>query len=165
MCSIAQSFDAGQKTISLNQTSCPALSLIETLNAAEGDSSESAAAKREETWKQVQAERRKSFASKDHLTNAFRQCGKVHSHSGQLNSSHRLLTASADLLSEHKDEPWLTQACPDKTAWKAIVEFCGSCTGSSDFALVFDGRMREVRRTHASRLGRPKTAVPQRLGS
>ena len=155
LCTVVQAFDTSNKSISATiSSSCPAPSLISTLNAAEKEES---AAKREHVWKLVQAERRKwvtfsvpkSFTSKEHLLAAFRASGKVFGHSGQLNVNHRLLVASADLLTEAASEPWTQLPSPDKTAWKAICDFSSSSSGSTDFTLLFDGRIRDMRKVLA----------------
>ena len=152
LCTVVQGFDVNHsKSISL-ASACPAPSLISTMNDGEGG--EALKAKREEIWKQVQSQRRqfvtfsvpKSFSTKDHLSAAFRASGKVHSHSGQLNHSHRLIVASADLITEADTDPWLHTTMPDKSTWKTMAEFCSGTLGPTDFALIFDGRMREARR-------------------
>ena len=158
LCTVVQSFESSHKSIvSGTSSSCPAPSLLSTLNAA--GENEDTAAKREHVWKQVQAERRKwvtfsipkSYTSKDHLSSSFRSCGKVFGHTGQLNANHRLIVASADLLSESATEPWIQQSQPDKTAWKAISDFSSSSSGATDFCILFDGRMKEVRKMNDSR--------------
>ena len=147
---VVQAFDTGSKSVSLAST-LPSQSLIQTLNPT--TSSEQDAAVREMTWKQVQAERRKfvTFSvvpkyTKDSLNAAFRNSGKVWAHKGSLNASHRLIIGSADMMTEESDQPWLSQSPPAHEAWKAVAEFCVALTGSTDFTLLFDGRMREIRR-------------------
>lgn len=115
---------------------------------------------RERAWKLVQSERRKlaTFSapktwSKDSLLTSFRACGKVFGHNGVLNSSHRLFVASADLIIEQGDEPWLTSSMPPAGLWKEVLGFAAaSATGASDFVIAFDGRMREIRRINDARL-------------
>ena len=68
------------------------------------------------------------------------------SHKGSLNTAHRLISAAADLVKEDTSEPWSTQCAPTKTMWEEISNFCGGVGGSEDFIMIFDGRMREVRR-------------------
>ena len=154
LCLLVQSFDTSGKSISMN-TAVPAVSLLSSLTSAGGEADDAAAAERARVWKLVQAERRKyvTFSvpkgySKDNLMAAFRSCGKVFQFSGQLNSAHRLFTASADLLVESTTEPWFQAGIPEESAWKAIVEFCSGTTGSTDFTALFDGRMRTCRRIH-----------------
>lgn len=110
-------------------------------------------AEREAAWKKVQAERRKfvTFSyprtwAKDQIINAFRSSGKVFSYTGELNSAHRLFVASADLLHEEGDEPWNAPCPPAASMWKEITSFITSTSGPADFAMLFDGRMREIRR-------------------
>lgn len=150
LCLVVQSFDANAKSVAIS-TAAPAPSLISTLNS-NGDGGEDAA-ERERVWKLVQGERRKyitfsvvSKYSKDALNHAFRQCGKVWSFTGQLNSSHRLIIASADLIEENQAEPWLNLSPRKADVWKSVAEFCLGVTGSTDFSLMCDGRMREARR-------------------
>jgi hypothetical protein len=150
LCEVIKAFDTNTKSVSVTSTA-PAPSLISTLNQSQ--SVEELTAERERVWRLVQNERRKyaTFSvpktlKPESLLSSFRSCGKVYGHSGTLNSSHRLICGSADLLSEASAEPWLTQSKPDAPVWKGIAEFCVSTTGPTDFATVFDGRMREVRR-------------------
>ena len=147
---VIKAFDTNTKSVSVT-AAAPAPSLISTLNQTQ--SVEELTAERERVWKLVQNERRKytTFSvpkawKPDSLLSSFRSCGKVYGHSGNLNSSHRLICGSADLLCEAGAEPWLTLSKPDAPLWKGIAEFCVSTTGPTDFAMVFDGRMREVRR-------------------
>ena len=144
LCVVVHAFDTSTKSVSISATT-PAPSLIQ--------SSEEDSLARERIWKQIQGERRKyvtfsvcAKVTKDALNQAFRACGKVWGHSGQLNTSHRLLFASADLMVEDATEPWTAQAAPAADAWTAVSEFCSNTTGSTDFSLLCDGRMREVRR-------------------
>lgn len=153
VCLVVQSFDTNAKSVSIS-AAAPAPSLITTLNS-NADGGEDVA-DRERIWRLVQGERRKYITfsvvpkhSKEAMTNAFRQCGKVWSFSGQLNSSHRLITASADLMPETSAEPWLNFSPPATDVWKSVAEFCMGVTGSTDFSLMCDGRMREMRRIHA----------------
>lgn len=102
----------------------------------------------------MQAERRKFVSlgvpkswTKDGPLAAYRGSGKVFSHNGLLNSSHRLLTASADLISESGSEPWLSPTAPPTSLWKDILGFMSaSATGTADFVIAFDGRLIECRR-------------------
>lgn len=149
---VVQAFDTNTNSVSL-ATTLPSQSLIESLVPT--SSTEQDAALREMTWKQVQGERRKfvTFSvvpkyTKDALNAAFRNSGKVCAHKGALNTSHRLIVASADMVTEASDQPWLSLSPPSSETWKAVAEFGVSLTGSTDFTLLFDGRMREVRRIH-----------------
>lgn len=110
-------------------------------------------AERERLWKQVQAERRRfiSFSfprswKQDQILGAFRSSGKVFAHTGELNTSHRLFVAAADLLHEEGDEPWNSVGQPPVGMWKEIANFVGSVNGPSDFGMLFDGRVRDVRK-------------------
>lgn len=150
---VVQAFDANTKSVSL-VAALPSQSLIESFIPT--SSTEQDAAVREMTWKQVQAERRKfvTFSvvpkyTKESLNAAFRNSGKVWAHKGALNTSHRLVIGSADMVTEASDQPWLNFSPPSAEIWKAVAEFCVALTGSADFALLFDGRMREIRRIHA----------------
>jgi hypothetical protein len=150
LCEAVKAFDTNTKSVSVTATA-PAPSLISTLN--QGQSVEELTAERERVWKLVQNERRKyaTFSvpktwKPEGLLSSFRSCGKVFGHAGALNSSHRLICGSADLLCKSGAEPWLAQSKPEAALWKGIAEFCVSTTGQTDFAMVFDGRMREVRR-------------------
>lgn len=147
----------GQTSKSVSASSAvPAPSLLSQL-AATGEMNCEVDLDRERAWKSVQAERRKlaSFSipktwSKDALLASFRGCGKVFSHNGILNTSHRLFVASADLLVEHGDEPWANSSVPPAGLWKEIVTFLGAtASGPADFIMAFDGRMRDVRRWNA----------------
>eukprot|EP00435_Cladocopium_sp_Y103_P014364 s1151_g3.t1 len=147
LCLIVKSFDTNTKSVSI-ANSLPAQSLIQTLTPS--GSTEEDALGRERVWKQVQAERRKfvTFSvvpklTKESLQSALRASGKVWSHSGQLNSSHRLIFASADLATEDGAEPWLQPSPPQAAQWNAVAEFAVSLTGPTDFCLLCDGRMRE----------------------
>lgn len=147
---VVKAFDTNTKSVSVTATA-PAPSLISTLNQSQ--SVEELTAERERVWKLVQNERRKyvTFSAPkawkpESLLGSFRSCGKVYGHTGTLNSSHRLICGSADLLCETGAEPWLASSKPEAAVWKGIAEFCVSTTGPTDFAMVFDGRMREVRR-------------------
>jgi hypothetical protein len=154
LCEVVKAFDSSSKSVSVKSTA-PAPSLMSTLNQTQPV--EELTAERERVWKLVQGERRK-FATfsvpksfkQESLLGSFRACGKAYGHSGTLNSSHRLICASADLLCETGDEPWMAQSKPDAVMWKGIADFCASTTGPTDFAMVFDGRMREVRRLNAT---------------
>eukprot|EP00438_Fugacium_kawagutii_P000049 Skav202750 [mRNA] locus=scaffold3516:24380:31633:+ [translate_table: standard] len=122
ICLVVQGFDTNAKSVSIT-AAAPAPSLIATLNSNADGGDENA--DRERIWKLVQGERRKYITfsvvprySKDALNNVFRQCGKVWSFTGQLNSSHRLIIASADLLSETSSEPWLNYSSPAPEVWK-----------------------------------------------
>ena len=115
---------------------------------------------RERVWKLVQTERRKyvTFSyprtwAQDQILSAFRAAGKVFSESGQLNSEHRLFVASADLLHEEGDEPWNAPCPPATNTWNQICAFVKSATGPADFGMLFDGRMREIRRLNVSWIG------------
>ena len=154
LCLVVQSFDTSTKSVSIS-ASLPAQSLIQTLTPS--GSTEEEVVARERVWKQVQAERRKfitfsvvSKLAKDTLQAALRGSGKVWSHSGQLNSSHRLIFASADLATETGDEPWMQPSPPQAAQWNSVAEFAISLTGPTDFCLLCDGRMREVRRIHVA---------------
>ena len=151
---VVQAFDTAAKSVSI-AAPVPAPSLLRSL-----DGSDQAEEARAAAWKQVQQERKKFISlstmvkcSKDSLNTAFRQSGKVWSHGGTLNASHRLVIAAADLLSEAGNtEPWLSPSPPSKEMWTSICEFCASLTGPTDFALCLDGRMREAKRIMAFRL-------------
>ena len=150
---VVQAFDTSTKSVSL-AAPLPTPSLVQCLNPS--TSLEQDAADRERAWKQIQAERRKfvTFSvvpryAKDALNSAFRNSGKVWAHKGDLNTSHRLVIGSADLVAETSQEPWLTPSAPAAETWKAVAEFCIGLTGTTDFTLLFDGRMREIRRIHA----------------
>ena len=148
---VVQAFDTGAKSVPI-AASVPAPSLLRSL-----DGSDQAEEARGAAWKQVQQERKKFISlstmvkcSKDALNTAFRQSGKVWSHTGTLNASHRLVTAAADLLSEAgNQEPWLSPTSPPKDMWTSMCEFCAALTGPTDFALCLDGRMRESKRAMA----------------
>lgn len=156
---VTDMFDGQSKSISLSNAA-PAPSLLTQLTA-QGKLDHEADAERDRHWKTVQSERRKfvSFGvpktwSKDALLASFRACGKIFSHSGQLNSNHRLFCASADLLVEQGEEPWATPSVPPVQLWKEILAFMSSsATGPADFVMAFDGRMREMRRVTAAWLG------------
>ena len=150
---VVQAFDTNTKSVSL-AAPLPTPSLVQSLNPSV--SLEQDAADRERAWKQVQSERRKfvTFSvvqkySKESLNTAFRNSGKVWAHKGELNTAHRLVIGSADLVMETSQEPWLTPSAPGEDAWKAVAEFCMGLAGNTDFTLLFDGRMREIRRIHA----------------
>ena len=153
---IVEKFDNTNKSVGPS-SAAPAPSLLASL-ASVGDSpAAEEIAERERQWKVVQTERRKfvSFSvpravTKDALLGAFRSCGKVFSHKGSLNSSHRLVCASADLLTEDGTEPWSTPTKPLEDKWKEICNFTSCMSGTEDFIVVFDGRMREVRRMNDS---------------
>ena len=151
---VVRAFDNSAKNVSSKTTSAPAPSLIATL---QGQPMEDVQADQERVWRLVQAERRKFVTlgvvkayKNEAITASFRSSGKVYSHSGTLNSSHRLLCASADLMTENVPEPWLSASKPDTSSWKAICEFSASSNGATDFVVLFDGRMREIRRANAS---------------
>ena len=101
----------------------PAPPLIQTLGGDSSKDEEAEACNR--VWKQVQNERKKfvSFScpkgyGKDNLIAALKAGGKVYTFSGQLNSSHRLFCASADLLDEEGAEPLL---CQNQTAGREFA--------------------------------------------
>ena len=130
--------------------------LIQTLGADNLKDEEAEA--RNRVWKQVQNERKKyvTFScpkgyGKDNLIAALKASGKVYTFSGQLNSNHRLFCGSADLLQEGGDEPWMNSTEPKADSWKGICDFMGSLTGSTDFCILFDGRMRSIRRISVPR--------------
>ncbi|CAL1152351.1 unnamed protein product, partial [Cladocopium goreaui] len=131
-------------------TAAPTPSLLMQLTST-GQVNAEADAERERHWKIVQSERRKfvSFGlpkswTKESLLSSFRACGKVFSFAGQLNTSHRLLCASADLMTEQGDEPWVAPSVPPAPLWKEVLAFMtSSATGAADFVMAFDGRMRE----------------------
>ena len=149
-------FEGHSKSVAAS-SAAPVPSLLSQLTAG-GQVNTEADAERERIWKAVQAEGRKfvSFGapktwSKDGLLQAFRASGKVRGHSGPLNSSHRLISASADLVTEHGEEPWSTASVPPLPLWKEIIAFVNmSASGPADFLMAFDGRMREVRRVNAA---------------
>ena len=153
---VTEMFEGHSKSVAASSTA-PVPSLLSQLTSG-GQVDTEADADRERTWKAVQAERRKfvSFGvpktwSKDGLLQAFRASGKVHGHSGSLNSSHRLICASADLITEHGEEPWSNASVPPLPLWKEIIAFMNmSASGPADFLMAFDGRMREVRRVNAA---------------
>ena len=152
---ILTQFQGNAKSVAGVDGSLPAPCLLSTL-ASSSDQSEEDRARQ---WKHVQAERKKfvSFSvpsqwTKDGLLAAFRGTGKVFAHKGGLNSSHRLICASADLLKEEEADPWSQASKPDQTIWKEICSFCCSLSGMEDFVMLFDGRMREVRRLNVSYL-------------
>jgi len=152
---ITQQFDGNSKSVAVS-TSAPAPSLLNSLTS-HGTDVPDADGERERRWKTVQGERKRfvSFSvpktwTSDGLGGAFRSAGKVFNHSGTLNSSHRLIVASADLLHEEGDEPWLSLQSPASNLWKDIVTFCSSASGNTDFVMLFDGRMRQIRRTNES---------------
>ncbi|CAE7431728.1 Cdkl4 [Symbiodinium sp. CCMP2592] len=152
---IVDKFDNSTKSVGAT-SAAPAPSLLQSLaKASEADTPEECV-ERERQWKAVQTERRKfvSFSvpnkiSNDCLVNAFRGCGKVFTHKGTLNSSHRLIVASADLLSEAGTDPWL-KGTPPSEEWKEICAFAKDISGPEDFVVLFDGRMREIRRVSES---------------
>lgn len=143
-------FEGNSKSVALTG-SVPAPSLLSALNRTGTEDADDA--ERARQWKSVQAERKKfvSFSvpaawTKDAILAAFRGSGKVYSHKGSLNSAHRLICAAADLVNEDNAEPWSTACAPTKTMWEAVSGFCSGVSGSEDFIMIFDGRMREVRR-------------------
>lgn len=157
---VVQAYDTNTKSVSL-AAPLPTPSLIQSLNPS--ISSEQDAADRARAWKQVQSERRKfvTFSvvpkyTKEALNSAFRNSGKVWAHKGDLNTSHRLIVGSADLVTETSQEPWLTPSAPAADAWKALAGFCMGLAGNTDFTFLFDGRMREIRRIHAPCLDEKK---------
>ena len=150
---IVEQFEGNQKSVSLREIT-PQISLLKGMNSVANDPDQ--AAERDRQWKVVQGERRKyvSFSipkdwKPESLASAFRASGKVFAHTGVLNTSHRLICASADLFREEGATPWAVQSKPG-SEWSGIVDFVGSCTGGCDFVMLFDGRMREVRRLHES---------------
>ena len=152
---ITQQFDGNSKSVTVS-TSAPAPSLLNSLTS-HGTDVPDADGERERQWKTVQSERKRFVSlsvpktwTSDGLGGAFRCSGKVFNHSGTLNSSHRLIVASADLLHEEGDEPWLNLQSPASNLWKDIVTFCSSASGTTDFVMLFDGRMRQVRRANES---------------
>ena len=151
---VVQNFDTNVKSVS--GSSLPAPPLIQTLGADNLKDEEAEA--RNRVWKQVQSERKKyvTFSSpkgygKDNLIAALKASGKVYTFSGQLNSNHRLFCGSADLLQEGGNEPWMNSTEPKADIWKGICDFMGSMTGSTDFCILFDGRMRSIRRISVPR--------------
>ena len=149
---IVEHFEGSQKSVSLT-TQVPELGLLQGLRAQGADAE--SAEDREGHWRTAQGERKKYINlsvpkswSREMMTAAFRSSGKVYSHSGTLNASHRLICASADLFQEEGEAPWSIQSKPGKD-WAGLVEFAASCSGSCDFVMLFDGRMREIRRMHA----------------
>ena len=153
---ILEHFETNQKSVSLS-TAVPEVGLLQGLKAQGPDGVDAAVTQeRERLWKVVQNERRKyiSFSvpkhwTKDAILASFRSCGKVYAHSGALNSSHRLICASADLFREDGLTPWATQS-PPGTDWGEVISFAAGCTGACDFIMLLDGRMREARRMHES---------------
>eukprot|EP00435_Cladocopium_sp_Y103_P066722 s117_g29.t1 len=152
---VVQNYDTNVKSVSGG--SLPAPPLIQTLGS-DGLKDEEAEA-RNRIWKQVQSERRKyvTFScpkgyGKDNLISALKASGKVYTFSGQLNSNHRLFCGSADLLEEGGTEPWMNSTEPKADTWKGICEFMGSLTGPTDFSILFDGRMRPIRRINEDML-------------
>ena len=144
-------FEGNSKSVVALTGSVPAPSLLSSLNHTE-DADE---ADRARQWKSVQAERKRfiSFSipaawTKDAILAAFRGSGKVFSHKGSLNTAHRLICAAADLVNEDDQEPWTTQCAPSTTMWQEVSNFCSGVSGSEDFIMIFDGRMREVRRVN-----------------
>ena len=104
-----EQFDGNSKSVAVS-TSAPAPSLLNSLTS-HGTDVPDADGERERHWKTVQGERKRfvSFSvpktwTSDGLGGAFRSAGKVFNHSRTLNSSHRLIVASADLLHEEGDE-------------------------------------------------------------
>ncbi|CAE7242568.1 Cdkl4, partial [Symbiodinium necroappetens] len=151
---VIQNFEvtASAKSVSLSATgAAPAPSFMASLGEKGGEDDEATKAERERVWRLVQAERKKviglgfakAASTKDNFAEAFRNAGKVFSFSGTLNSQHRLIVASADLLSESGSEPWATPSNPDKEIFKQMCEFVAGCTGAADFGVVLDGRLRE----------------------
>ena len=150
---VTSQFDGHSKSVAPS-TQAPPPSLLSTL-ARNGDAAE-ADADREQHWKTVQSERRRfvSFGvpntwSRDGLLACFRSSGKVFGFSGVLNTAHRLFCASADLVYEEGSEPWATPCPPPDAQWKDAIGFIGStASGPADFAMLFDGRMWDMRRLH-----------------
>eukprot|EP00435_Cladocopium_sp_Y103_P012187 s3826_g3.t1 len=143
---VTELIDGGQSKSVTASAAAPAPSLLTQLTAT-GQVNAEADAERERHWKTVQSERRK-FASfgvpknwtKESLLSSFRACGKI-LYVGQLNTGHRLLCASADLMHEQGDEPWAMPSVPPAPVWKEVVAFMnGSATGPADFLMAFDGR-------------------------
>ena len=152
---ITTQFDGHSKSVSAS-SSAPVPSILSQLAASSGQVD--ADAERERQWKTVQQERRRfvSFGvpkawNKDGLMNCYRNSGKVFSFSGVLNTSHRLFSGAADLLKEEGDEPWSAPTPPTEKTWKEVTGFLTACSGQTDFAMAFDGRMRDVRRWNAAR--------------
>lgn len=135
-------FEGNSKSVVALTGSVPAPSLLSSLNSTE-DADE---ADRARQWKSVQAERKKfvSFSVPGAWTKDA--TGKVFNHKGSLNTAHRLICAAADLVGEDDKEPWSTHCAPTQTMWEAVSSFCSGVSGSEDFIMIFDGRMREVRR-------------------
>lgn len=153
---VVKAFEHNSKSFAAD-SAVPAPSILTTLN--KDQTSDDLKGERERVWKLVQAERRKyiNFSvvkamSTEALRTLFTSSGKVFNHSGSLNSSHRLVCASADLMVEDVKEPWLHYSKPEEKSWKSIQEFCTTTHGNSDFAMIFDGRMREVRRWNVALL-------------
>ena len=153
---MVKAFEHNSKSFAAD-SAVPAPSILTTLN--KDQASDDLKGERERVWKLVQAERRKyvTFSvMKGMTTEGFRTLftgsGKVFNHPGSLNASHRLFCASADLIVEDAKEPWLHCSKPEEKSWKAILEFCTTIHGNSDFAMIFDGRMREVRRWNVALL-------------
>lgn len=151
---LTSQFDGHAKSVTAS-SSAPTPSLLRQLAGSHGQAD--ADGERERLWKVVQQERRRyvSFGvpkkwDKEGLLNCFRGSGKVFAHSGVLNTSHRLFCAAADLWREEGEEPWLNPTVPPEKSWREVTAFINSCTGPTDFAMAFDGRMRDVRVWHVA---------------
>ena len=160
-------FDAQGKSIAMS-ASVPEPSLLQQLTSTCASSAEEEA-ERARAWSRIQGERKKliSFSvprtwSKDGLLQSFRSSQKVFTFQGSLNTSHRLILASADLFHEEGQEPWNGPCPPPIPAWREVVAFAAqSVVGPTDFIMLFDGRMREVRRIHVPCFGAWQSLFPR----
>ena len=147
------------KAISANTDEAPAIGgralqrlLSDPENVAE---QESVQAERNGIWRQAQGCRKKFVTlstlkakTLDAMTSALRVCGPVYKFNGNLNESHRLFVASADLIADGAAEaaPWSTLSPPSADYYKAMMAFLKAQNGQKDFIAAFDGRMKECRK-------------------
>ena len=153
---ITQMFDGHAKTISaIPGCSAPAPALLSQLA---GDPEAAAdEGEHQRQWKNVQSERKRFVTlsvpkswDQNGLQTAFRSASRVFSFSGNLNASHRMIVASADLFDQEVEQPWQAAVKPNAAEWSEVLAFAGSMSGPCDFVFVFDGRSREIRRLSAS---------------
>eukprot|EP00435_Cladocopium_sp_Y103_P068444 s259_g31.t1 len=153
---ITQMFDGHAKTISaIPGCAAPAPALLVQLTG-DAETAEDEG-ERQRQWKGVQSERKRFVTlsvpkswDQNGLQTAFRAATKVFSFNGNLNASHRMIIASADLFDQEVEQPWQGPAKPNVAEWSEVLAFASSMSGPCDFVFVFDGRSRDIRRLSVS---------------
>ena len=118
-------------------------------DASNPDEAEVAAANKERSllWEKAREQRRKyvALSQLSKATKAKIDAALARVPQGSLETARRLFVWSADLVTESSKTPWKEASPPKAASCDAVLDCIAKRSGPGDFAICFDGRMRDQR--------------------